>query len=315
MKKIIAITLAALVTVFVTCCDLKINAARTEASEKVIKKTYAEEKSSNNTADYPEEDRTKTISIPDMEMITLVDNDECAIILEGVDTDGRCGPALNLQFVNKTDETDMFFNVSANVNGINVPAFLFQEVLAGKTHNTKLKLYLDTYRKYGLDSITLIELDFMVVETDVFPENGPIFADTVKIYPYGEAEATPFVIKESFIKEVFVDNKYIKLSALDYYQDDDWGFCIDFLVENKCGKDIVVDYTDTFVNNIRLIDFVYESLKKNEVSVFTLRWLPDEFRESQLKDIKEIDIALTVFDSKNYGKEYCTERFTISDID
>ena len=98
------------------------------------------------------------------EQITLVDNENCTVIVKSIDPDNLFGYTLNVFLENKTDKELMFSVDDASVNGYMCDPFWVSTVSAGKKANKQISFSESDLEANGITEVTDITFTLNVYD-------------------------------------------------------------------------------------------------------------------------------------------------------
>lgn len=262
----------------------------------------------------PEIDDGTGMKLPSISKQTLVDTDVCRFTVTGIKNDSFFGPTLMCELENKSKDVSYIFSIKDSyVNGVYTPMYLYSEVAPGKKSNEEISLSLDELRMYGLTKITNIEINLEVKDSNASWIDPPAVLQTVSLQPYGKNQAKNFVLGAEHIKNVYIDNKYAKVSALSYYKNDMYGYCIDLFIENKSNSNIAVKFENTMVNGKLLDPYVYEVVNSGKNVIARVDWPASEFEAHGFTTFNEIKFTLVVSNNDDLSaKSFSSDDIVLS---
>ncbi len=254
------------------------------------------------------------VKIPNIKKQTVVDTNECSIVITGMKDDSFTGPTLSVELKNKSKDNAYIFTLNDSyINGVYTPMYLYTEVEPGDTASGEISLSVSDLVAYGLTDLTDIELQFEVKDSNSSWIDPPEVLETVNIQPYGKKSAKNFSLDKKYIQNVYIDNKYAKISALQYYRNDIYGYCIDIFIENRTNSNIAVKFEDTTVNGKLLDPYVYEIVNKGKSTIARVDWPISEFEENGIDTFREIKFAIVVSNNDDLsGKNYSRDEIALS---
>ena len=208
----------------------------------------------NNTNDNAgtSNDETEPVSF---EEIVVVDNNEAKITLTALDPDNMWGYTVKVLLENKSSEKSYMYSIeSASVNGVMITPLFATTVAPGKMANEEINLMDDLISSHLNDEITDIELSFRVYDSEDWLADEVVL-ETVHIYPLGEDQASVFTRENVATDTVLVDNESLKVVVIKYDEDSFWGYGVDFYIENKTDKDLMVSADGVSVNGLMMDPF------------------------------------------------------------
>lgn len=110
--------------------------------------------------------------------MTLVDDENCTVIIKGYDEDALLGYGVNVYLENKTDKELMFSLAEVSVNGFMCDPFWAKTVSAGKKANEQITFFESDFEANGIENVEEI-------------------AFTLNVYDNGDWLAE-YLVKESF---------------------------------------------------------------------------------------------------------------------
>ena len=256
--------------------------------------------------------------IDGFESITVVDNDECSIVITGIDPDGRRGYTFDVELENKSEDTTYCFCTTYGyVNGFEVNPIFVAEVEPGKKAVDDVRFYTTTLEEYGVGDITNIELSFRVYDSDD-RSSGNVAEETIHIYPYGEENASVFEYEPSGSDQILMDTDEMTLIVTGYEFDDIWGYLISVYMVNRTEINGYLRLEDFSVNDYMLDKQGYYYLASGKSSVALVDLDEDDLADigvtDPMNDIEEIEFLFTLYDYDNYSSSnyYVRETFTLT---
>lgn len=243
MKRFVAMLLTLLLLVSLTACG---------ALPSIIKPT--DKPAPDNTdnpaqtdAPAPETDAPETGDFTFTEL-TVVDNENCSIIITGLEEDPIWGFSMKVALENKSaDKNYMFTITDASVNGVCCTPLFASEVAAGKKANESASLSDSVLEENDIGAYTDIEVTFRVYDNDDWSADN-IALETVHVYPYGEDKATKFVREPQDTDQVLVDDDNITVTFIGTEYDDIWGYTVKLFLVNKTDTSVMFSADDVSVN-------------------------------------------------------------------
>ena len=101
---------------------------------------------------------------PRFEEITLVDDENCTVIVKSIDPDALFGYTLNIFLENKTDKELMFSVDQVSVNGFMCDPFWASTVSAGKKANEQISFSKSDFETNGIKEVTDISFTLNVYD-------------------------------------------------------------------------------------------------------------------------------------------------------
>ena len=275
--------------------------------------------SSAGSSDEPEEQAQETEAAAEaedeitFEGMTVVDNDECSIVITGIDEDY----VLSVELENKSSDITYMFAVStASVNGVEADPLYAEEVAAGKKSTGSIDFSWDsTLEENGIDVFTDIELSFHVYDSDDWSADY-VAEETVHIYPYGEENATVFERESLDTDIILVDNDQVTVTVISCGEDSFWGYEIELFIVNKTDTEAMVAVDEASINGYMCDPLWAKSVPAGKCAFSSMYWYDSELEELGITDyseIEEIEFLLTAYDNDDWtGDNWVEEVITLN---
>lgn len=242
-------------------------------------------------------DETEPVSF---EEIVVVDNEEAKITLTALDPDNMWGYTVKVLLENKSSEKSYMYSIeSASVNGVMITPLFATTVEPGKMANEEINLMDDLISSHLNDEITDIELSFRVYDSEDWLADEVVL-ETVHIYPLGEDKASVFTRENAATDTVLVDNESLKVVVIKYDEDSFWGYGVDFYIENKTDKDLMVSADGVSVNGLMMDPFWATVVSGQRKSFSTMSWFSTDLDDNNVTDITEIELTLSASDANDF---------------
>lgn len=245
--------------------------------------------------------------------LTVIENEECAIKVTGIEPDSFWGYTLKVNLENKsTDKTYMFSLVSAAVDGVATEPLFASEVAAGKKANKEIQFMDSNLEKNGIVDFTDIELTFKVYDANDWMADD-VARETVHVYPYGEDMATLFVREKKDTDKVIIDNEYVTVTVTGYEKDDIWGYNVNLFLENKTDKDVMFSIEEASVNGYMLDPFYATSVSAGKCSFSSITWFENTLTENGITEITELEFIFKAYDSNDWmADDFAKEKIILN---
>lgn len=309
MKKVLGIFLAVALLVQMTACNtmfpfslLMKDRVESNSSSSAVESEESEAVSPDSMA--PEKETSSQVEQPDFNELTLIDNDECAIVLTGIEPDNTMGYTLQLRLENKSEDKNYMFSVlDATVNGLKSDPYFASEVAAGKKANEELWFDSEELAAIGLVDFTDIQLFFNVYDSDDWAADA-VAEETVHIYPNGEASATTYTRKDTSSDVVLVDNDYVKVVAIDAGLDDIWGYQLNLFFVNKTDTTVMFATEDEALNGYMADPYFAMTVPAGCSAFDSVDWGLTTLEENAITDVETIELTLIAYDDEDYSADY-----------
>lgn len=103
---------------------------------------------------------------PQFSEITLVDDENCTVIVKSIDPDNLFGYTLNVYLENKTDKELMFSVDKVSVNGFMCDPFWASSVSAGKKANEQISFSESDFETNSIQEVTDISFTLNVYDNN-----------------------------------------------------------------------------------------------------------------------------------------------------
>ena len=270
--------------------------------------------SSSSSAEEAEDESGSDQEIT-FESLTVVDNDECSIVITGIEEDRSYGYTLDAEFENKSsDKTYMFAVITASVNGVQYDPFFAETVTAGNKAADTLEFNDEDLLEYGVEDITDIEITFHVYDDDDWTADDVAY-ETVHVYPYGEENATVYERESQDTDQVLVDNDYVTMTVIGYDIDSIWGYEAEVFLVNKTDSDIMFSVEDASVNGYMVDPFWADTVYAGNCEFSSIYWSESDLEEIGISDmeseIESIELQMNIYNDDDFT-EYVNESYTLN---
>lgn len=176
MKKIIAITAAAVLAVSLAACA-------SSAGSETEKPTGSQgTQATKPTTQATTEATVPPTTAPAFREITLVDSDDVTVKITGIEEDAIFGYTLKVFIENKADKELMFTTENVSVNGFMCDPFWAATVDAGMKANEEISFSEKDFEKNGIETVEKIQLTLRAYDNDDWTADD-IVNETLTITP------------------------------------------------------------------------------------------------------------------------------------
>ena len=245
---------------------------------------------------------------------TIIDTNECSIVITGISPDNYSGFSLQAEFYNKTSDKTMMFSVSGGaICGIACGSISSEKVAPGSKAYESITFYssdVGAAARY-IDYLTDIRLDIRVYDyNDWFA--GDFVNESAHIYLYGEQYATKFVREQLPTDLVLADNEYATVIVTGY-RIDSWGFYLDlFLVNKTKDKTIMFSTDEEAVNGIMADPFYATTVRAGDCKFDEMSWYKSSLSEKGIETVSSIEFILKVYDYNDFLTDFIYDRVTLT---
>lgn len=280
------------------------------ASETLKSVEQSNESEKNEDSTQKETDESIETVTPEInfEEITVIDNEQCTIIITSVEP-GNKKCTLKALLENKSsDKTYMFAVENAFVNGVDSDPMFATEVAAGKKSNKTI----DFTSNYDIGDFTDIEITFRVYDSNDWSADN-VGNDTIHIYPYGEENAIIFERKPQDTDNIIADNEYVKIIVTGIEPDEIWGYTVNLFLINKSDKEVMFSVDDASVNGYMIDPFYATSVMPGKCKFSSMSWSANSLEENGISEVEIIEFLLRAHDNSNFmGEDFINEVITLT---
>lgn len=303
-KKWLAMMLVVVCAVSLAACG----SSSTESGEGAADTQVSGDSGTEGTED---EDTGQELELT-FESLTVVDNEECSIVITGIDEDNIWGYALEVELENKSaDKTYMYAVQSAAINGVQTDPFYAEEVAAGKKSLDEIYFDADELAEYGVDTVTDIEISMHVYDSDDWTADD-VAEVTVHVYPYGEENAVTFERESQETDNVLVDNDYVTVIVTGYEMDSIWGYTVNVYLVNKTDSEVMFSVDDASVNGYMADPIWAESVSAGKCAFDSIYWYDSTLEEIGITDpeneIETIEFSLRAYNNEDWSADDYVEQ-------
>ncbi|MEX1307282.1 MAG: hypothetical protein AB1Z19_01990 [Eubacteriales bacterium] len=308
MKKTISLMLTLLVVFSLTACvapltstdsDTLTRAQENEGDEQVYE-TEDEQESEEDFISVAVETTEYTT-----EEITIIDDENCKMIINGFDPEGYWGFEVSTFLENKTDKTLMFSLEDVSVNGYMIDPYWACELSAGKTENATIDFSPEGFEQCNITTADEICFTLRVFDSNDWTADN-IVEETYTIYTTG-LDADSIVVPERTIvdgEQVVVDNDSFSFIIQSVEVDDFWGYTLNCFIENKTDMTLMLAWDDVAVNRHKINPFWAAEVAPGKMKYTQISFSLEELAKNGIIKVKEIEYLLYVFDTTIWTEGY-----------
>lgn len=310
MKKIVILLLVLAMLFSLTACVGPI-----KDFDKIINKNRTTDHTDQPVASQSEAETVAQIAESESSFseMVAVDNEECSIIITGIEDDNIWGYTITALLENKSaDKTFMFSAESAAVNGVQCDPLFASEVAAGKKSNESIHISDDKLEENGITEYTDIELTFRVHDSNDWTADA-VAIETIHIYPYGEDKAVKFVREAQPSDNTIIDNDYATVIVTGYEKDPIWGYCVNLFLLNKSDKNVMFSVDEASVNGFMASPFFAKSVSAGKCAFCSMSWSDSTLEENGITDVETIEFKFRAHDSDDWlSDDFIYETITLN---
>lgn len=233
--------------------------------------------------------------------MTVIDNEECSIVLEDIDPNDTWGYTIHAELENKSPDKKLMFSVdNGYVNGVENDPYFAAEVAPGK--KAKESISFEKMDEYGLVDFSDIEMSFQVYDSEDWSAD-PVGEETVHIYPHGEDSAEPFVYEPADTDQVLYDDDSVSFIFTGVDEEDTWGYTLNLFITNKTDSKLMISADDVSVNGYMLEPYFSQVLGPGKSAFTGMSWSYSDLEESGIDEAEEVEFTLTASDYDDWTSD------------
>lgn len=305
-KKIFTLLLASVLTIS-GCANSNNTLPSSDNTE--TSNNLEDDSQSLNVAESNADATEESQAIPEFEEITVIDNEECAIKITGIDPDDFFGYTLKAYLENKSSDKTYMFSVSnAAINEVQCDPLFSAEVAAGKKSNNDISFSV----KNDIGDFTDIEIAFRVYDSNDWTADA-VAEETTHVYPFGKDNAIAYVREPQGTDNTIIDNEYVTVIVTGYEHDDIFGYTANLFLVNKSDKEIMFSANDVSVNGYMMDPFYATSVIPGKCMFSSMSWLDSTFDENGITEVEEIEFTFRAHDSNDFtSDDFANELITLN---
>lgn len=286
--------------------------ATTQANNKTTEATSKKDSNQESTSNKETEVQTETQVNVSFEEMTVVDNEECSIIISQIEPDNMWGYTIKVKLENKSTDKEYMFSVqSAAINGVQSDPFFASSVSAGKKSNDTIQFSKSSLKGNDIGEFTDIELTFRVHDNNDWTADE-VAKETIRIYPYGEENSVLYVREPKETDTIIIDNEYVKATVIGYEEDSIWGYTVNLFLENKTDKEVMFSIDEVSVNGYMADPFFADSVIPGKSAFSSISWSKNTFTENSISKVEEIEFIFKAYDNSDWlADPFANENITL----
>ena len=236
------------------------------------------------TADNGKNDKKEDVELS-IEKTVLVDQDGIKVTATEVKEDEIFGKEINMLVENNTDKDVTVSCDDLIINNYMVTNLFVCSVSAGKKSNEGLDISSTELKEENIENIGLIEMTFNVYDSDSYDTIFKTDIVELKTSAYDNMDT----ISEKDMGEELYNADGIKIRA-KMVKDDFFGDSVRLFVENKMGKDIIIDCDELAVNGFEVTSLMMSNLLDGKTLVYDLNLLESDLEDNGIEKIEEVEM-------------------------
>lgn len=296
MKKMITLLLCAAMLLTFAACGSKESKETTPASAEAATDAATDAVTASTVA--ATEVATQPAA-PDTsaDIIQLVNNEDVAVHITGVENNEHTGMQLRIQCENKTDRTLLFSWDMVSVCGFMYDPFWAEEVAAGKTVNSTIEL--DTFALEQMDVTSVDEISFTlrIVDSENWMET-PLIEEAFTIYPTGlNADTLVLPNRAPTDGQVVIaedDNLRFVIEWAD--EEDASAYTLHVYLENKTDRNLMYAWDLVSVNDKMIDPFWAVSVAAGKKACSEISFNRSELKDNGIETVENVEFTLIVSD-------------------
>ena len=305
MKRMFALLLCAMMLLSMTACSSEEPAPTDATASATIPATEMTEA----PTDAPTTPATAPAAPTD---IQLVDNEDIAVHITGIENNAHAGMQLRIQCENRTDRALMFSWDMVSVCGYMYDPFWAEEVAAGKTVNSTI--YLDTYEleQMGITFVDEITFTLNVIDSENWMET--LLKESFTIYPTGLSAST-WQIPQREIPgaQVVAEDENVRFVIEGSDGENTSKYTVYVYLENNTDRNLMYSWDKVSVNGYMADPFWAMSVAAGKRACSEISFYRSDLEANGITDVSEIEFTLLVSDYDDWAADYllqetCTYR-------
>ena len=233
--------------------------------------------------------------------LTVIDNEECSIILEEIIPNDTWGYTIRAELENKSPDKKLSFSVdNAYVDGVENYPYFMAEVAPGK--KAKESITFEDADMLDLLSFSDIEMEFRVYDSEDWSAD-PVAEETAHVYPKGEEAVSPFVYEPADTDQVLYEDESVSIVYTGVDQEDTWGYTLNVYIVNKTDVDLYVSTDDVSVNGYMVDPYFAHVLAPGKSAFTEISWSYSDLEDKGITDVEEVEFTLTARDNEDWEAE------------
>lgn len=304
MKKLLTLLLALLLIFSFVACD----SGSIEKDDEDDKKTNQSNKGDKNDIFNPIfPDTDSGFQEVTVEETVLVDEAGVKITVTGMEMDGFFGPELKVLIENNSGKDLDISTGNVVVNGWMSDGSLYETIKNGKKTNTAVAFFDSSLEECEIDSIAVIELDFIIRESGNYMEN---YLET-EMFTIETSAADAYDGSYDNSGEVVYDDNDIRVIYREYYVDEIFGPYVILLIENNSNESVTVSSSDLCVNGYMVDGSFYASLLPGRHAISSITFLEDSLEDNGITDFEILEFGMQIFNNETYDEIDTVDSLTI----
>lgn len=243
-----------------------------------------DDKSGAKTSDNGKNDKKEDVELS-IEKTVLVDQDGIKVTATEVKEDKIFGKEINMLVENNTDKDVTVSCDDLIINNYMVTNLFVCSVSAGKKSNEGLDISSTELKEENIENIGLIEMTFNVYDSDSYDTIFKTDIVELKTSAYDNMDT----LSEKDMGEELYNADGIKIRA-KMVKDDIFGDSVRLFVENKMGKDIMIDCDELAVNGFEVTSLMMSNLLDGKTLVYDLNLLKSDLEDNGIEKIEEVEM-------------------------
>lgn len=243
-----------------------------------------DDKSGAKTSDNGKNDKKEDVELS-IEKTVLVDQDGIKVTATEVKEDKIFGKEINMLVENNTDKDVTVSCDDLIINNYMVTNLFVCSVSAGKKSNEGLGISSTELKEENIENIGLIEMTFNVYDSDSYDTIFKTDIVELKTSAYDNMDT----LSEKDMGEELYNADGIKIRA-KMVKDDIFGDSVRLFVENKMGKDIMIDCDELAVNGFEVTSLMMSNLLDGKTLVYDLNLLESDLEDNGIEKIEEVEM-------------------------
>ncbi|MTI94335.1 MAG: hypothetical protein FH749_02450 [Firmicutes bacterium] len=236
----------------------------------------------------------------------LVDQDGVIIKAVALD-DSWLGPELKVYIENNSDESITVQARNTSVNGFMVDPTFSPEVMPDKKANDAITFSDSEFERYGIETITDIELNFLVFNSDTWDEI--FFSDLVTVET---SAAGSYTQEYDTSGDVVYDDQGMTIIYKGMTDDSIFGPGIRFYLENNSDEPLTVQVRNVSVNGFMIEPTFSPEIMPGKKALADATFFDSDFEDNGIETVTEIELNFYIFHTDTWDSVAETPSITIT---
>jgi len=234
---------------------------------------------------------------------TLIDSGSFLVALDNYNPEDSWGATLALYIENRSDKTLTFTMDDTVVNGFMCSAYWSCEVAPGKKAISIVTWSLEQLEKSGVNYPQTVACNFRVYDSDDWTAddvyNQPLSLELTVASSQPPVREMKF--PGGFKEQTIVDDESVRLVAVGFDTEANWGPTLIFYCENKSDKSLTLMMEDVAVNDFVCSPYWYLEIAPGAKAYSECSWSTSDLEANGIAKFEAVDFTLRAYESDNWS--------------